>query len=88
MSKHPKPTVKKPKPKRGLIAFPVLLTLFVLNACSTNMIHVDAIADSVADISARHDAYVEADPLLSDDQRRIFLRDTLLLGLVIEEAQK
>ena len=59
-----------------------------LPSCSMNMIHVDAIANSVADISARHDAYVEADPLLSDIEREIYLRDTELLGRVIEEAQK
>ena len=85
MSKHPKP-VKKPikKPKRFLMALPLLF----LGACATDMIQVDAIADSVALISERHDLYVLNDQGLSDDERRIFLRDTELLGLVIEEAQK
>jgi len=97
MSKHPRP-VKKPKPKprpkrdgrppidrlKHFWLAPVLL----LSACSMNMIHVDAIADSVAMISERHDAYVEADPALSALEREVYLRDTELLGLVIEEAQK
>ncbi|MEE8494673.1 MAG: hypothetical protein V3S25_11570 [Nitrospirales bacterium] len=86
MSKHPKP-VKKPikKPKRFWMGIPVL---FVLGACSTSMIQVDAISDTVAAISERHDAYVEADPLLNDLQREAFLMDTEMLQAVIEEAQK
>ncbi len=83
MSKHPKPTVKKPKPKRLWLA-----PLLFLGACSTNMIHVDAIADSVFLITERDDAYLRADDSLSDLERDIFLRDNELLRGVIEEAQK
>jgi len=84
MPSHPEPKKKpRPKPKRLWLAL-----LFLLGACSMNMIHVDAIAAPVADISARHDAYVQTDSNLSDLEREVYLRDTELLGLVIEEAQK
>lgn len=65
-----------------------LIILVALTSCSTNMIQVSAIANSVADISERHDAYVQADPNLSDLERDVYLRDTELLLYVIEEAQR
>ena len=75
--------IKKPKPKRLWLA-----SLFLLGACNTSMIHVDAIETTVEDISERHDAYVQADPLLSDLEREVYLKDTELLLYLIEEAQK
>lgn len=59
-----------------------------LPSCSTNMIQVEAIADTIALISERHDAYVIADETLADGDRASYLLDTELLQAVIEEAQK
>ncbi len=86
MSKHT-PNKPRPKPKRALFA--ALATVFVaLAACSTNMIAVEAIEDPTLKVSARHDAYVAADPDLLDLEREIYLRTTELLRRVIEEAKK
>lgn len=85
MSKHVGPKKPKPikKPKRLFLA-PLLL----LAGCASNMISVDAIKGSVEAVSARHDAYVEADDSLSADERSIFLRTTELLRRILEEASK
>lgn len=59
-----------------------------LTSCSTSMISVDAIRDPIMLVSDRHDAYVEADPDLSDSEKDIFLRTTELLRKILEEASK
>ena len=64
-----------------------LLIVLLIAGCK-GMIHVDAIRPSVNDITARHDAYVDADPALSEQAKGVLKTESRLLREVVEEAAK
>lgn len=69
-----------------------LIPLFIVSVLSLagckGMIHVDAIERSVHDITARHDAYVQQDPALSEQAKAAFLLESRLFREVVDEAKK
>lgn len=65
----------------------LLLIVLAIPGCK-GMVHVDAIADSVNDITARHDVYVQADPALSEQAKAALLTESRLLREVVQEAAK
>ncbi len=67
----------------------ILIILLLLVGCGTpGFIRADAIEGTVKRLVDRHDVYVEADPSLSDLQKRVNKRDGELLLLLLEESQK
>lgn len=64
------------------------LSLLALSACSSGMIHVDAINGLVGPITARHDGYVQNDPALSEELKSDYLRSSAILRAVLEEAKE
>ncbi len=65
----------------------LVTSLFLLSACSSGMIHVDAIEGLVEPLTARHDAYVQNDENLSDELKGDYLRSSDILRAVLEEAK-
>lgn len=74
----------------AVAAWTLLFTAFVVafSGCSTGMIRVEAIQDSVERICDRHDSYVQQDGELDDVQRESQLLTSHLLRQVIAEAAK
>ena len=73
-------------PPRAFTLLALLLALFVpLVGCSAKEIHVDAIDVLVEKVSARHDAYVQADQTLAPAVRDDFLRSTAILRAITAE---
>ena len=66
----------------------VALLALAASSCVQGMIRADAIAGLVEPVTDRHDAYVETDEGLADEQRRVYLRSSELLRAVVEEARK
>lgn len=60
--------------------------VFASSGCSSGMIRVEAIQDSVERICDRHDVYVQQDPNLDDVQRESQLLTSHLLRQVVAEA--
>lgn len=68
---------------------PVLVALLALTSCKgTGWAHVDEFGPAVELVSDRHDAYVQADQGLQDEQREAFLKTTELLRRLIRELRK
>ena len=59
----------------------------MLASCQMGMIRADAIDGPVNGITARHDAYVQEDDSLSDEEKSIYLRTSELLRRIITEAK-
>lgn len=71
----------------GLLCLALLV--LALAGCGTpGYVSAEAIQPSWERIRARHDAYTKQDKALTDVKRRANLRDTELLGQVLEEAQR
>ena len=71
-----------------LLLFLAVIAMSLGAGCSSRgMINADAVETSVMVVSARHDAYVTADPNLSTEDKADFLRSTELLRKVIEAAK-
>ena len=66
----------------------ILILLALLACVSCTGIPPDLIDTSAENIAARHDAYVKADPALSEGERAAYLQETELFLQVIEEAKK
>lgn len=66
-----------------IMAFPLL----ILAGCQSGLINASAVDRPARKIAARHDTYVEADPKLSELERRIELRDTAELLGVLDAAK-
>lgn len=60
----------------------------MLASCQMGMIRADAIDGPVNRIADRHDAYVQEDASLSDEEKSIYLRSSELLRRIIAEAGK
>lgn len=64
-----------------------LLSMVLLCGCgSRGKVDAEVVRDLVQPISARHDAYVTADPQLDDLDRRAYLRSTGILHDLLEAA--
>lgn len=63
------------------------VSLALLGASCTHMISADAVDGTLRRVADRHDAYVQADPQLSDLERRADLRDTQLLRQALDTAE-
>lgn len=76
----------------GTKVAPVLLAgilAFGAMSCSApRTISVDAIEPGLVEVLDRHDAYVKADQSLDELLKRIYLRTSELLRLVMAEAKK
>ena len=57
-----------------------------LLGCGTRMIDASAIQGTVHDVVATHDAYVSADPNLTDLEREVLLGNSDVLRKVVDEA--
>ncbi len=66
----------------GLAALSALL----VGCCPPQTINANAVSQPLQDVSARHDAYINADESLSETEQSIFLRDTELLNMIVDEA--
>ena len=64
----------------------ILLLLTFVSGCCPGMVRVEAIDGTVDSITERHDAYVEADTTLTDEQKEVYLRSTELLQKLLKEA--
>lgn len=74
--------------KRRFTRCALLLIAALSASCATDMVRITEIADLVTAVSDRHDAYVTADPTVTDEQKRVFLRSTTLLRMVIEKVDR
>lgn len=69
-----------------LICLLLAIGLLSLSGCGGPGIKPEAIQGTLERVSARHDAYVLADPALDGDDRVRHLRDTELLRKVVQTA--
>lgn len=75
--------------RRGLVvAIFALIALAVLAAqgCCTGHVRAEALQGPFSKIKARHDAYVLQDEALSEVEKRIHLRSTMLVEKTLKEA--
>lgn len=70
---------------RNLILAALLLTS---TGCAKHTISVDAIDSLITIVSARHDAYIDADKTLDAGKKADYKRSTALLNAVVAEAKK
>ncbi len=64
------------------------VSALLLPACApTHAVDADAIAGPLKAVAARHDAYVVADPSLSDPEKTTALRSSKILIEIVDEAQ-
>lgn len=68
--------------KRTLIVLCVLLG----GCCGPTFVDVRALEGSWSDIRARHDAYVQADPSLTPEDKDLYLTQTELYQRVLDTA--
>lgn len=68
---------------------PLLLVgvLLVPMSCKISTLSVDAVAPAMEKIMDRHDAYVKADATLDEFLKKVYLRTSELMRLLIKEAQ-
>jgi hypothetical protein len=63
--------------------------LLVCSGCATSgTIRAAAVDSTFRRVADRHDKYINADPTLSDLEKRVDLRDTAVLRGVLDEANK
>lgn len=65
-----------------------ILAFGALSCSAPRTISVDAIEPGLVEVLDRHDAYVKADQSLDELLKRIYLRTSELLRLLMEEAKK
>ena len=71
---------------KTLYRFSTLFVVFCASCVLPGSIPADSTRPTVYRLLDRHDAYVSADTLLVDIDRRLALRDSELIRLVYEEA--
>ena len=64
------------------------LLLIPLSGCKTNMVSVEAIKPGLTQVLDRHDAYVKADAKLEDFLKKVYLRTSELIRMVLDDASK
>ncbi len=85
---HSENTVTFHKPKRLRLTAVILVLLAAVGCGTPGYIKAEAIEGSVGKLIKRHDAYVDADPTLSDLERRVYKRDGDVLKVVFAEAKQ